>query len=179
MHPTRKFVCRHQHDLTSAQVRTPADIVSHRSQGYSRVTVGSEDAAALEASCSNRTVFLYLSGCSSPASGPVDVSHSVLFVLVLYDVTARCVRMSNRHLLVISVSMGTSPAPRSTRALFVSLTRPVSAILSLYAPILTFPVKVLSMIVLILSRNSSLCGFVAFPCDASAAHPGRQPPVCP
>ena len=33
------------------------------------------------------------------------------------------------------------------------------------------------MIVLILSRHSSLCGFVAFPCDASAAHPGK-PPVC-
>ena len=30
---------------------------------------------------------------------------------------------------------------------------------------------------LILCRHSSLCGFVALPCDASAAHPG-QPPVC-
>ena len=51
------------------------------------------------------------------------------------------------------------------------LERSVSAILSLYAFILALPVKVLSMIVLILSRHSSLCGFVAFPCDASAAHP--------
>ena len=33
----------------------------------------------------------------------VDVSHSVLFVLVFSDVTARCVRLSNRHLLIISV----------------------------------------------------------------------------
>ena len=33
----------------------------------------------------------------------MDVSHSVLFVLVLSDVTARCVRMSNRQLLIISV----------------------------------------------------------------------------
>ena len=41
-----------------------------------------------------------------------------------------------------------------------------------------FPVKVLSMIVLIRFRHSSLCGSVAFPCDASDAHPG-QPPVCP
>ena len=32
MDPTQKFVRRHQHDLTSAQVRTPADLVSHHSQ---------------------------------------------------------------------------------------------------------------------------------------------------
>ena len=70
-----------------------------------------------------------------------------------------------------------SPAPRSTRALFLSLTCSVSAILSLYAFILAFHVKVLSMIVLILSLHSSLCGFVAFPCDASAAHPGQTPCV--
>ena len=61
---------------------------------------------------------------------------------------------------------------------FLSFNRSVSAILSLYAFILAFPVKVLSMIVLIRSRHSSLCGFVAFPCDASAAQPG-QPPMCP
>ena len=41
---------------------------------------------------------------------------------------------------------------------------------------LLFPSKI-SVFVLILSRRSSWCGFVAFPCDASAAHPG-QPPVC-
>ena len=33
----------------------------------------------------------------------MDVSHSVLFVLVFSDVTARCVRISNRHLLISSV----------------------------------------------------------------------------
>ena len=33
----------------------------------------------------------------------MDVSHSLLFVLFFSDVTARCVRMSNRHLLIISV----------------------------------------------------------------------------
>ena len=33
----------------------------------------------------------------------MDVSRSVLFVLVFCDVTARCVRMSNRRLLIISV----------------------------------------------------------------------------
>ena len=47
-----------------------------------------------------------------------------------------------------------------------------------YAFILAFPAKFLSMTVLIRSRHSSLYGFVAHPCDASAAHPG-QPPVCP
>ena len=171
MHPTQKFVRRHQHDLTSARVRTPADFCVSPLARHSRATVGSEDAAALGASCSNRTVFLNLSGWSSPvASDPLlptwmslILPSSCWFPL---DVTARCVRLSNRHLLIISVFTGTirtSPAPRSTRALFFSLTRSVSVILSLYALILAFPVKVLSMIVLIRSRQSSLCGFVAFP----------------
>ena len=78
---------------------------------------------------------------------------------------------------LFSGSIGTSPSPRSTRALFLFHSLCVSAILSLYAFILAFPVKVLSMIVLIRSRHPSLCGFVALPCDASAAQPG-QPPVC-
>ena len=108
MHPTQKFVRRHQHDLASAQVRTPADFVSHRSQDFPEQTVGSEDADALEASCSNRTVFLNLSGCSSPAASepllPTWMSPNLSsFVLVFSDVTARCVRMSNRRLLIISV----------------------------------------------------------------------------
>ena len=32
MHPTQKFARRRRHDLTSAQVRTPPDFVSHQSQ---------------------------------------------------------------------------------------------------------------------------------------------------
>ena len=72
-------------------------------------------------------------------------------------------------------SIGTSPAPRSTRAPFLSFTRAVSAILSLYVFILGFTVNVLSMVFLIRSRHSSFCGFVAFPCDASAAEPGQLP----
>ena len=40
-------------------------------------------------------------------------------------------------------SIGTSSAPLSTRGLFFSFTRSVSAILSLYAFILAFPVKIL------------------------------------
>ena len=52
----------------------------------------------------------------------------------------------------------------------------VSATLSLYVLTLAFPVQVLSMIVLIRSRHSLLCGLIALSCDASAAQPG-QPPV--
>ena len=56
-------------------------------------------------------------------------------------------------------SRGTSPAPRSTRTLFLSFTRSVSATLSLRT--LAFPFKILSMIVLICSRHSLLCGLIA------------------
>ena len=49
-----------------------------------------------------------------------------------------------------------------TFALFLSFTRSVSAILSLSAFILAFPVKILSIIVLIRSRHSLLCGFQWF-----------------
>ena len=53
-------------------------------------------------------------------------------------------------------SMGTSPAPRSTRALLLSFTRSVSAILSLYAFILAFPVKEGSLN----DRSDSLSAFI-------------------
>ena len=116
----------------------------------------------LKSYCLPWLVRLFFTCCLWSSFANVDVSHYVLF-------------MSNRHLVIISVpgSIGTSPAPRSTRALFLSLTRSVSAILSLYAFILAFPVKVLSLIILTLSRHSSFYGFVALPCDA------RQPPVFP
>ena len=173
--PTKKFVRRHQRDLTSAQVRTSADFCVSPLAGYSSATFGSEDADALGASCSNRTFFLNLSVCSSRAAN-LNVSHSSLFVLVLCDVSARCVRMSNRHLLIISVpgSKGTSPAPFSIRALFLSFTQSVSAILSLYVSILACPVKVLSIIVPARFRDVSYVVFVAFPCDASNAYPGLR-----
>ena len=104
MHPTQKFERRHQHDLTSEQARTRS-CVSPLAR-YSRATVGSEDAAALGASCSNRTVLLNLSGCSSPAApGPLLPSWMSLILSsscwVFSDVTARCVRLSTRHLLII------------------------------------------------------------------------------
>ena len=72
-------------------------------------------------------------------------------------------------------SISTSPAPLSTRGMFLSYARSVSATLSLCALILSFPVKVLSIIVLIRSRHWLLCGFVALPCDASAAQPSKRP----
>ena len=76
--------------------------------GHSKATVGSEDAAALGASCSNRTVILTLSGCFSPAASDPLLPTWMSLILssscwVFCDVTARCVRMSNRHLLLISV----------------------------------------------------------------------------
>ena len=53
-----------------------------------------------------------------------DASHSFLsFVLVLHDVTVKCVRTSNRHLLTTFLfpgSSGTSSVPRSIRAIFLS-----------------------------------------------------------
>ena len=67
---------------------------------------------------------------------------------------------------LFSSTTSTSPAPLSTRALFLSLTRPVSAILSLCAFILAFPVKVLShdlsgslsaFVVMWLCRSSVRC----------------------
>ena len=157
---TQKFVRRHQHDRTSAKVRTPADLVSHHSQDIPEQQV---DRKTL--------VFLNLSGCSSlAASEPLFPTWMplILFSSCWFSVIAS----------LFPGSIDTSPAPRSTRALFLSFTRSVSSILSLYAFILAFPVKVLSMIVLIRSQHSSFCGFVPLPCDASAAEPGK-PPVCP
>ena len=60
------------------------------------------------APCSNRTVFLNLSGCSSLAASDPLLPTWMSLVLspscwVFCDVSARCVRMSNRHLLIISV----------------------------------------------------------------------------
>ena len=180
MDPTQKFVRRHQHDLTFEHVRTPGRSCVSPLARYSRATIGSEDAAALGAPCSNRAVFLNLSGRSSPAASDplwptwmsLILSSSCGFSLMAPPDASAC-RTAICSSSLFSGTLGTSPAPRSTRALLLSFTRSVSAFLSLYAFILAFPVKVLSMIVLTRSEHSSLCGF-----DASAAQPG-QPPVCP
>ena len=134
---------------------------------------------------SDRTVVLNLSGCSSPAASdplfPTWMSliptSSCWFSLMLSPPDASACRTTTCSSALFPGSTGTSPAPRSTQALFHSFTRYVSAILSFSHSSLLFPSK-FSMIVPILSRHSLQCGFLAFPYDASAAHPG-QPPVCP
>ena len=175
MHPTQKFVRRHQHDWTSAQVRTQADLVSHHSQKNPEQQVDwktmmhSELLAQIV--CLPQIVRLF-----------VEVSHSILFVLVFCDVTDRCVRMSNRHMPIISVPgfhrhISCTSLYSSSFPLFHSLCLSDSVFVRIH-PCFSRQGKVLSMILLIRSRHSSLCGFVALPCDASAAQPG-QPPVCP
>ena len=128
-----------------------------------------EDDDVFGASCSNRTVFLNLTGCSSCYQcGRLILFSS--FCLVL----ATCDRMSIRHLLLVP-GFHKHISCTSFQSSSFSFTRSVSATLSSYAFILAFPVKVLSIFVLVRSQHSLLCGFVALPCDASAAQPGRPP----
>ena len=107
-HPRQKYVRRHEHDQTSAHARTPADFVSHHSQDIPEQQVGRKTLMHLELlaqivlSSSTCPIVLLLlpliifcqRGCLSFCPLRADF---------LYDVTARCVRMSNRHLLIISV----------------------------------------------------------------------------
>ena len=126
-----------------------------------------EDDDALGTSCSNHTVFLNLSASSSlAASDPLLPTWMSLILFsscrVFCDVTARCVRMSNRHLLIISVPVFpyARPLHLAQLELFASLSLDLSQRFCLCMHfILAFPVKVLSMIVLIRSPHSSLCGF--------------------
>ena len=80
----------------------------------------SEDAAALGRSfllnsyCLPQLVRLFFTCCHWSSFVNVDVSHPVLFVLVFSDVTARCVRLSNRHLLIISVFRSTKHTPSTS-----------------------------------------------------------------
>ena len=142
-----------------------------------------EDDDVFGADCWNRTVFLNLSGCSSSAASdpllPIWMS-LIMFssCLVSPDVT----RQRRPH-----VDLPSAPQPRfqvfhrniplhlAQRDFFSSLSLALdSATLSLHAFILAFSVKVLSIIFLIRSRQSLLCGFlIALPCDASAAQPGQ------
>ena len=184
MHPTQKVV-----QMTSAQVRTPADFVSHNSLDVPWATHESEDADVLRTRSFLLHAQVVLSSSIRPFVLPSlplilfcysDASHYFLFVLVLSDVTARCIRMSNRHLLIISVSRvpRAHPLLLAQLELFTSLWLALSQRFCIVRIHPCFSVKVLSMIVPIISRHSSSCGFVAFPCDGSAAHLG-QPPVCP
>ena len=154
MHPRQKFVRRHQHDLTSAQVGTPADFASQRYSWIGRRCC--TRSFLLESYSLLQLVRLFFTCCLWSSFANVDVSHSVLFVLGFPDVTARCVCMPNRHLLISSIPgfHRHVPAHRSPRALFLSITRSVSAILSLYAFILALPLKVLN------DRSDSLSAFI-------------------
>ena len=172
-HPTQKFVRRHLHDRTFAQIRTAADFVSHHSEDIPEQQVGrktlmhSEILAQIVLSSLNCQIVLHLlpliffcqrgclfSSCWLSMTSPPDAS------------TCRTAICSSS---LFPGSKSTYPAPRSTRTLLLSFTRSVSAILSLYAFILASPVKD--------SLNdrsdrfwcSSLCDFVALSCDATVA----------
>ena len=158
MHPTQNFVRRHQHDLTSTQVRTPADLVSHHSQDIPeqlsdlKTLLHSELLAQIVLSSSTCQVILRLlplilvcqRGCL--LFRPLRAGFSLMS-----PPDASACRTATCSSTLFSGTPGTSP----TRALFLPLTRSVSAVLSLYAFILAFPAKVLSMI-----GSDSLSAFV-------------------
>ena len=107
-HPTQKFVRRHQHDLTSAQARTPADLASHRSQEIPEQQLGrktllhSELLAQIVQSSLTCQVVLHLLPLvlfSQRGSLSFCPRRAGFFP----DVTARGVRLLNRHLLISSV----------------------------------------------------------------------------
>ena len=149
MDPTQKFVRRHQHDQTSAQIRTPADLASHHAQNtpvthlWLRMTMCLELLAQIVLSSS---ILLHCSSlaASDPLLPTWMSSHSILFVLVFCDFTARCVRMSNRHLLITSVPAFHKyiPLHLAQLELFSSLSLPLSHrfCLCMYSSLL-FPSK--------------------------------------
>ena len=127
------------------------------------------------ASCSNRSVILNLSlGSSFALSDPL-----LPMWMSLIRFSSCCLSLSSSPGATacapaicssLPSSTSTPPAPLPTRALFLSFSRSLSEILCAF--ILAFPVKVLSITVLVRSRHSFLCGYVAFPCDARATqHP--------
>ena len=97
-----------------------------------------------------------------------DVTHSAL--LVSFSSTPDATACRSAICSSFPSSMGTSSAPRSTRALFLSSTRSDSATLCMHSS-LPFPSKFSQLIVLILSLGSLLCDWIA--CDAGGAQPGH------
>ena len=95
--------------------------------------VGSDDADVFGASC-------WKSFCLPPLVRLFIIFSSCW---IFPDITVKCVRMKNRHLLTSSTPgfHGHIPWFRSTRTLVLSLTRSVSAILSFHVFILAFPSK--------------------------------------
>ena len=127
---------------------------------YSRTTVWSEGrcctrtrSSLLKSQCPPQLVRLFFTCCLWSSSANVDVPFCPLWAVFpwCYRQMRPHVEPPPAHQLYSPGSMVTSPAPRSTRDLCLSLSRSVSANLSLYVFILAFPVKALSLIVLILS----------------------------
>ena len=120
----------------------------------------------LESQCLPQFVRLFFLSCLRSSFAIVDVSHSVLFVFFSSSPDATACRSDISS--SFPGSMDTPPAPRSTRALFLSFTRCVSA--TVFVCIHPgFSRQSSSLVVLIRSRHSLLCGLSALPCDTSAA----------
>ena len=108
-HPTQKFVRPHQHDLTSAQARTPADLASHRSQEIPEQQLGrktllhSELLAQIVQSSLTCQVVLHLLPLvlfSQRGSLPFCPRRAGFFLMSPPEAS---VRLLNRHLLISSV----------------------------------------------------------------------------
>ena len=145
-HPTQKFLRRHLHDRTFAQIRTPADFVSHHSEDIPEQQVGRKTLMHSEILAQIVLSSLTCRGCffncclwSSFAN--VDVCSLRAGFLWHHRQMGPHVEPPSAHHLCSRVPNAHTPAPRSTRTLLLSFTRSVSAILSLYAFILASPVK--------------------------------------
>ena len=121
----------------------------------------------LESQCLPQFVRLFFLSCLRSSFAIVHVSHSVLFVLSLF--LARCDRMSIRHQLLVPkfhrhiacTSLNSSSSP-----LFHSLCLGDFVFVCIHPG---FSRQSSSLVVLIRSRHSLLCGLFALPCDTSAA----------
>ena len=156
MHPTQKCIRRHQHDLTSAQIRTAADLASHHSQDIPeqqsvlKTLLHSELLAQIVLFSSTCQVVLHVLspilfhhfGCRSLCSCTAVFLSSPYATACRSDICSPFPRSIDTH--------------SATRAVCLFFTRSVSVSLSLYACILALPVQLLSQIVLIHSRDSLL-----------------------
>ena len=164
MDPTKTVVRRHQHDLTTAQERTPADCVSQQ-QSDLRTLLNSELLAHIVPSSSTCRVVLDL----LPLILFCQFGCLMLFSLCWFSVMSPPDTYAYRTAACSSAqfpsSIRTSHAPRSTRALFLAWTRCLSDCLCMHSSFL------------VRSRYSSFYGFVARPCDGNAAQPAKTSSV--
>ena len=100
----------------------------------------------------------------------VSASSAVLVLLsVLLSNNLFCLHFLHCHFVA---RLEHSPAPLSTRALFLfslALSRRFYLCMHLSSAL---PIRVLAMIVVTCSRHSLLCGLAALPYDVSGANPG-------